>query len=237
LTGNFGFLARLEFLQRFASVFISSINPAVIHNIEKYLALKKAHYLTCIEHLEGDYLEFGVFTGSSFSHSIRCSKRMEKIFPSVRDCRFYGFDSFEGFGALPVSDKHPFYVNHNFQTNYDYVNRRVSAVAGNFQYKLIKGFFSDTLKNGPRQHGIKKARLVFIDSDTYSSAREAFIYIGSILQEGTYIILDDYFSYKGSAYRGVARAFSEFKSELGIETRRVFDYGMGGSVFVVSKID
>ena len=38
----------------------------VEHNLGKYHALKKAFYLTALENLHEDYLEFGVFTGGSF---------------------------------------------------------------------------------------------------------------------------------------------------------------------------
>jgi len=67
VTSKFGFLAKFDFLQNFASTLISSINPAIIHNVDKYLMLKKVHYLSSIEDLDGDYLEFGVFNGSFFS--------------------------------------------------------------------------------------------------------------------------------------------------------------------------
>ena len=73
MTNKFGFLSKLTFLQDFASNIIAKINPAVTHNLEKYHAIKKVMYLTAIEDIEGDYLEFGVFTGSSFCHSIRCN--------------------------------------------------------------------------------------------------------------------------------------------------------------------
>ena len=77
MSNKFGFLSKLDFLQDFASVFIASLNPAVVHNLEKYMALKKVHYLSAIESIEGDYLEFGVFNGSSFCHSIRCYKNQD----------------------------------------------------------------------------------------------------------------------------------------------------------------
>ena len=57
------------------------------------------------------------------------------------------------------------------------------------------------------------------------------------MQEGAYIILDDFFSYRGSKSKGVARAFNEFLETSGISARRVMDYGMGGSVFVVDSIN
>ena len=49
-------------------------------------------------------------------------------------------------------------------------------------------------------------------------------------------MLDDYFSYQGREDRGVRRAFSEFIDASGIKARHVFTYGMGGVVFVVSKV-
>ena len=103
---KFGFLSKLNFLQDIASGIISGINPAIIHNIEKYYALKKVHYLSAVEDIEGDYIEFGVYTGSSFCHSIRCVNKLGKLQPSIKSTRFFGFDSFEGFGDLPEDDIH-----------------------------------------------------------------------------------------------------------------------------------
>jgi len=51
---------------------------------------------------------------------------------------------------------------------------------------------------------------VFIDSDTYSSAKSCFKFVESIVQEGTFFILDDYFSYKGSDKKGVAAHLRNF---------------------------
>jgi hypothetical protein len=236
MASSFGFLAKFDFLQTIASVVVSSLNPAIIHNVEKYWALKKVHYLTGVEHLEGDYLEFGVFTGSSLTHSIRCSRRMEKIYPGIRDCRFFGYDSFEGFGELEQDDEHPFYTDENFTTSYTSVDKRVKAAAGTYGYDLIKGFFSDSLKDGAISHGITKSRVIFIDSDTYSSSKEALTYARPTVQRGTYIILDDFFSYKGDNLKGVVKAFDEFLVDAGVTVRKVMDYGMGGAVFVISDI-
>ena len=236
MASKFGFLSKLNFLQDWASALISSINPAVTHNIEKYQALKKVHYLSAIEDMEGDYLEFGVFTGSSFLHSIRCCKKLEKLNKKIINTTFYGFDSFTGFGDLIEEDKHPFYTDENFSTSLIAVNKRVERVVDmKFRYKLISGLFSESLKNGASQMGIEKARIIFIDSDTYSSAAEALTFCIPTLQEGTFIVLDDYYSYKGSEIRGVRRAFMEFVFRCGIKVRHVFTYGMGGVVYVVSK--
>ena len=122
MSSKFGFLSKINFLQDFASIIIAGLNPAIVHNLEKYMAIKKVHYLSAIEDIEGDYIEFGVYTGSSFCHSIRCAKKLAKINSSIVSTCFYGFDSFEGFGELTDEDSHPFYEDSNFEASYEKVN-------------------------------------------------------------------------------------------------------------------
>ena len=81
-----------------------------------------------------------------------------------------------------------------------------------------------------------KARIVFIDSDTYNSAKAVLNFLKQSIQEGTIIILDDYFSYRGSLTRGVAGATYEFMKKTNIQFRELSSYGMGGKVVIVSKI-
>lgn len=231
----FGFLLKLEFLQNWASTFIAYLNPAIVHNLEKYHALKKVHYLSAMEDIRGDYLEFGVFTGSSFCHSIRCFKKLLRLNPNMSNTKFYGFDSFAGFGSLDEEDKHPFYTDENFAANLSKVESRVGRVAGHVAFQLVPGFFSESLKHGAQKMGIEKSRIIFIDSDTFVSANQALSFCKPTVQLGTFIVLDDYFSYKGREDRGVRRAFSKFVTECQIKVRKVCTYGMGGVVFVVSE--
>lgn len=230
-----GILARVECLQNWASTLIALLPPAASHNLSKYHALKKVHYLSAIEDMEGDYLEFGVFTGSSFCHSIRCFKHLRRLSSNIAITRFYGFDSFAGFGTLNKKDRHPFYVDQNFATSLEKVQRRVKKTAGDVPTRLIPGFFEESLKEGAEAMGIKKARIIFIDSDTHTSAKTALAFCAPVIQTGTFIVLDDYFSYRGREDRGVQLAFKEFVERSGTKARRVFEYGMGGVVFVVSE--
>ncbi len=236
MASKFSFCLRLEFLQNLASAFITALNPAIVHNLGKYLALLKVFYLSGIEDIEGDYLEFGVFQGSSFCHAIRCCRKLAKINPNLSGTKFYGFDAFAGFGPLKEEDRHPFYVGENFATSLPKVDRRVRKTGKGVVFQLIPGFFSESLRHGAQKYGIEKARIVFIDSDTFGSASQALTFSRPAIQQGTFIVLDDYFSYRGRNDRGVRRAFLEFATESRIETRHVFAYGMGGVVFVVSKV-
>ena len=200
---KFGFLLRLEFLQNWASAFVAGLNPAVMHNLEKYYALKKVFYLSAIEDIEGDYLEFGVFQGSSFLHAIRCCRKLAKLNPRLTETKFYGFDSFAGFGSLHEEDKHPYYTDENFTTSLSQVEHRIRKASDNITFQLIPGFFNESLRPGAQKYEIEAARIIFIDSDTFASSSQALAFCLPTIRQGTFIVLDDYFSYRGRKDRGV----------------------------------
>ena len=85
---KFGLLSKIEILQKIPSIIFANLNPAITHNLEKYKAIKKAFYISSIEEIHGDYFEFGVFTGSSFCHSIRCAKALEKYDKNLKNIIF-----------------------------------------------------------------------------------------------------------------------------------------------------
>ena len=236
---RWGGISKIEFLQVFASSFISYLNPAITHNIEKYYAIKKAFYLSCIEKIEGDYLEFGVYEGSSFNHAIRCYLNKKIYMPINREhkVRFFGFDSFDGFDNLSSSEKHPFYIDEQFKTSYEFVQKKVSRLSKKYSLDayLIKGFLKDTLRDGSSKYGIQKARIIFIDLDIYTPSIQALLFCKDLIQEGTILILDDFFSYRGSLNKGVAKAFNEFKELTNYKFREISSYGMGGKIFICSS--
>jgi O-methyltransferase len=234
----FQFLSKLYALQNLLSVFVSSISPVFVHNLGKYLALKKAFYLTGLEGLQGDYLEFGVFTGSSFVCALNCSRR-SGIRHAHRKMRFFGFDSFQGFGELAEIDQHPFYKDINFETSYNSVSKRILRAAGARRNNVIltEGFFNETLRQGPDRYGIEKVSIVLIDNDTYSAALDCLTFCTDVMQEGAILIADDSFSYRGSSVKGVNGAIASWlETNPHISLRKLSGYGMGGEMYIVSEI-
>src|ERR1041385_259447 len=98
----FRFMAKAFWIQNLIAKFIRLIPSVAAHNIAKYWSLKKAFYLTALDGVQGDYLEFGVFMGSSMAAAIEISK--ESPVPRQQPIRYFGFDSFEGFGELLKED-------------------------------------------------------------------------------------------------------------------------------------
>ena len=63
------------FLQNIVANIFSRFPPVIEHNLAKYSAIKKAMYQTALEHTYGSYIEFGVFTGSSFNFAMKINKK------------------------------------------------------------------------------------------------------------------------------------------------------------------
>ena len=126
--------------------------------------------------MEGDYLEFGGFYWKFILSRHKMFQKTEYLNPTVKKTRFYGFDSFSGFGEIKEDDEHSFYTDENFNTDFGKVEKRVKKVAKDTSFSLIPGFFNESLASGPDTFGIKKARIIFVDSDTYSSSREALTF-------------------------------------------------------------
>ena len=87
------------FIQNFVASLFSFIPPYLEFTLAKYQAIKKAMYITAHDLTDGNYLEFGIFTGSSFNFAMKINIKIEKIFGKT-NCEFIGFDSFKGFGKI-----------------------------------------------------------------------------------------------------------------------------------------
>lgn len=228
-------LLKTSFLfQNLASWIWARIPSVIAHNLEKYSALHKAFYLTGLEQLEGDYLEFGVFTGSSFVFATRIHRRLSYL--GAIGTRFFGFDSFSGFGKVTEKDSHPFYLDSIFQVSAKKVRKNISRKARGCETHLIEGYFENTLKGRTALDlGIKKARIVFIDCDLLDPSALALDFILPTLQSGTVLIMDDFFSYRGNPTRGVCGAFEALnRKHPELKWRHIGDYGMGGVIFILN---
>lgn len=232
------FLKNNLFIQNFVASVISFISPYLENTIAKYLAIKKAFYITAHDETTGNYLEFGVFTGSSFNYAIKVNKQIEKIFGESH-CEYIGFDSFAGFGKVKDEDKHPSFTDEIFSVNKEKVIRNISRTAKGVKFKLVVGFYQNTIKNKePNDLNIRqKSRVIMIDCDLKESTELALNFIKSTIQKGTIILFDDFLDYKGGIYKGEYGAFKEFQEiSPNIRFRRAFDYGYRGRAFIAYEV-
>ena len=71
-------ISNLTFLHSIYSFLVNIFPNFLIHNTSKYIAIKKILFNLWIDQIEGDCIEFGIFTGSSFKHTIKTENRVNK---------------------------------------------------------------------------------------------------------------------------------------------------------------
>jgi len=144
-----------------------------------------------VQHKDGLYLEFGVFSGRTINHAA-----------GQIAGRIYGFDSFEG---LPERWRDGLGAGH-FKVN------TLPAVKSNVT--LIKGWFDQTLPEFLKEHP-GDAAFIHVDCDLYSSTKIIFDCLASRIKPGTIMVFDEYFNYPGWQ-EDEHKALQEFVARTGM---------------------
>lgn len=202
----------------------------------------KTFFADCIKKLQGikgkdigDYLEFGVFNGSSMSSMYLTAKKL-----GFNSMRFFGFDAFEGLpkGAENEDDsvwKKGFYAC-SFEKMQECLKRKnINPKDINW----VKGWYKDTLNDKTiKKFNLKKIGMVFIDCDTYSSSKAALDFIGPLLTEESILCFDDWklndLDIKGM---GEYKSFNEFlEKNAHLEAKEIKSYNRKSKSFLIKPI-
>jgi predicted O-methyltransferase YrrM len=173
---------------------------------ERALQAKYREALLLLEE-PGDYLEFGVYAGAS----LRCMDQALKDL-QLNSVRLFGFDSFEG---LPKAAKtEPMWSPGMFKSGMEQTREMLKVNGVDLdRITLIKGWFDETLTE-PAKYGIRKASVVMIDCDLYSSAKTALRFCAPLIHDQAVIFFDDWWpATLGAQNQGEKRAFDEFLEE------------------------
>lgn len=200
--------------------------------------------------VEGDYLEFGVYEGRSFAEAYRsiwAARLRVKNFigsPEIETWyrkrpRFIAFDSFSG---LPGGDA---------ERHADYDEGAYSCSEGQFLENIksngvdledvstVPGFYDETLVPALKEQlELRKASCVLIDCDLYESTVPVLDFITDLVDQGTIIIFDDWYRYKGSPHKGEQRACNEWlEKNPQIELVQYWQQGPQSVAFLVNLKD
>jgi hypothetical protein len=215
----FKFIAHSRIIHNAVSFFVNLFPILFTHNFSKYFILKKILYAVNIDNIEGDYCEFGCFTGASLNHALRAHK---KFMPN-RSMIFYGFDSFEGF---PI-EAHQEFSSKVFKSNFKFV-KKLEKKFNNC--KIIKGFFENTLNEEKINDSIKHISVAFLDCDLGISSEPVFNFIKNRLSNGAFIIIDDFFNIDSNQDSILKRFNKHF-----ILNKNVFIHNYFGNAGIVFK--
>ena len=128
--------------------------------------------------------------------------------------KFFVFDSFEG---LPEplgldADRFKRYRKADYACDLDRFRVNVSTRGVDMsRVTCVPGWYRETLNQKLKEElRIEKAAVVLVDCDLYESTVSVLDFVSDYIHDGTVLIFDDWFSYKGRLDRGEARAFNEW---------------------------
>lgn len=156
----------------------------------------------------GDYLEFGVYNGSTLAIVHDLLKERGQT-----GSRLFGFDSFEGLPAEADVDDNNIWMPGQYRCPEDFARDFLTSRGIDWQrVVLIKGWFSETCTPSTQtRHGMQKAGIIMVDSDLYSSAVEALSFCEPLIGRHTLIIFDEYYpGGRKDRFLGEEKAFAEF---------------------------
>jgi len=219
-----------------------AVPALVLHNLEKAHAIKKIFWHLSVDQFEGCYIEFGVAHGHSMRSAEIAERTSESKAIGVKRIprKLFGFDTFEGFVSHTTDDMHPIWEGTMYTAPLKDIQRRFRR-SNNVQFikmdatKLVKTGGSVI---GADEFGITdKAAIILLDMDLYEPTISALRWSRQLLQTGTFLLFDEYFSFGGDSNKGESRALNEFLEENpDIRVRDYSSYGAGGKIFVVEII-
>lgn len=163
--------------------------------------------------VDGDYLEFGCAWGGSLVDMFASTQRHAEL----ASRRFFIFDSFQGLPAPSGQDAGELvrYREGEFACSLDRYKANVQRQGVDLgRVTCVEGWYDQTLTaETKRKLAIEKAAIVLIDCDLYESTVPVLRFLSDYIQDGTILIFDDWFSYKGRLDHGEARAFGEWLAE------------------------
>lgn len=197
------------------------------------------HHAFEVAQLDGDYVEFGVYRGSSFIQAYHAALHVYLTFLSgrwdegmgkddpagaVQDwatgmwdrMRFVGFDSFAGVPKPGAVDAIvPVFREGAFAATKEEFLAAIAAKGVDLgKVRVVEGFFEQSLTaEAAARIGLERIAVCHIDSDLYQSAKAALDFCTPYFRDGSIVIFDEWFHFRGNPHLGEQRAFREWRSE------------------------
>tara|TARA_B100001057_G_scaffold332334_1_gene332697 strand:+ start:1844 stop:2509 length:666 start_codon:yes stop_codon:yes gene_type:complete len=149
----------------------------------------------------GDYLEFGVYNGSSTKQFYRALK-----INKIKNKKFFLFDTFTGLPVPKKKDKYKFWLKGTFKFSLSQLKNDLANL-GLKNVKFIKGEYSKSLKNLKLKIN---PGIIVMDCDYFSSTKSALNYLKKHLTEGTIIYFDDINTFYRNPNKGMYSAILNF---------------------------
>jgi hypothetical protein len=197
--------------------------------------LRSAATFTTRNYVAGDYLEFGVWKGDSFSkayHAILEMRRQHSNWLTRHPThasehgrstpefdlwknwkpRFFAFDSFEGLPASADGDLHENWAKGSYACAEDQFKANIAEDGVDLSRVVtVPGFYDKSLTPELKAKlNLRRAAIVNIDCDLFESTITVLDFVTDLLVQGTILVFDDWFCYQGRPNRGEQKACREW---------------------------
>ncbi len=201
---------------------------------ERARMLELAFAYTSYNEVKGDYFEFGVYEGRTFIEAWDAARRYDN-----KAVRFYAFDSFEGLPELSSVDAGGPFCKGQFKCDrHQFEKNLKSHGVDPRRVKVIEGRFETTLNEADGEaDGLESVAIAWIDCDLYKSTVPVLRYLSDRLVDGSIVIFDDWYCYKGRADQGEQRACLEWleaNPQIGLSEYQKFHWA--GISFIVTRL-
>lgn len=171
----------------------------------RQIFLSAARFLHINRPIEGYYFEFGC----NEANTVRMAW---DSFHYLFDFTYVGFDSFEGLPEITKIDEQDIWEKGKLAFAEErFINTCFSHGIPRDRLKTVRGFYDQSLTPElAQQFAPKKAAVIYIDCDLYTSTVSVLRWIPSFLQVGTIIVFDDWNCFNADPDRGERRAWREF---------------------------
>ncbi len=179
----------------------------------------------------GDYFEFGVYKGLTFSYAF---KIMAPVFP---DMKFVALDSFEGLPDPTGIDLIEGYSSNFHKGQFAFSESEFLESLRQDGLNLerivtVKGWFHEALEDTARNPSLDKIAAAWIDCDLYESTVPVLKFIGPRLSTGSVLLFDDWGCFRNLPDLGQQRACREWLSaNPGLSLHPLFPFSWHGQAF------
>jgi len=212
----------LREIERLSAPELLRLKSMLVFNLRDQM-IRTAIFNQARNRVEGDYFEFGVWRGASLMlayHTFQYAKQFfGRLVTSAHAAdlwthRFVGFDSFEGLPE-PTGEDVGVYTAGDYAAPLHEVRQALADNGVDLdRMVLVKGFFDRTLTDQTYDdHKLDKASIVHIDVDFYASTKSALRFVRRALVDGSIIIFDDWYLFRGDPDKGQQKAAREWLNE------------------------
>ena len=132
-------------------------------------------------------------------------------------CGFFAFDSFQGLPETKGIDRatREFSAGHYMCTEQNFLKNLRRAEVPLSHVITVPGWFDDTcVPLTVSKLQMRPAAIIHIDCDLYSSTKTVLNFATPLLQDGTILIFDDWYHFRGNPNLGEQKAFREWQDRM-----------------------